>query len=305
MLYKLEYPYLIFTIEKETTIINFLFQFRLSKKTIHLMKQNKEVLLNNTYHSFETIMHAGDTLKVKSYEKDDGMYPPVKGLLDVVYEDDFILVVNKQSHINVYPDNQNKTDSLSNLVSYYYQSKNLDLPVRYIHRLDYDTTGLVLFVKCHLIQSLLDYSLSIKEIKRSYLTIVEGHIDQGKSKLIKAPVSIDRHHQSKMRVGRNGKDAKTYVKCLSSNEMYSLIECELLTGRKHQIRVHLSYIGHPILGDNLYGHKSTLINRQALHAYKLVFYHPILEKEITITCDLPEDMKKCMSNKDLIRGISI
>ena len=189
--------------------------------------------------------------------------------------------MNKPIGIAVYPDDPHKTDSLSNRVSAYYMTQGYDIPVRYIHRLDNDTSGLVVFCKCHLIQAYLDHALSIKEIQREYLAYVEGHIKKGKEYKIEQNLGKDRHSPSKMRVHFIGIPAVTYYQCLENKEDHALVRCRLETGRKHQIRVHMASIGHPILGDSLYNEGSDY-PRLALHAAYIKFEEPITHLEINL-----------------------
>lgn len=298
MKYKVHYPYITFIIQSPISIEDFFEQFHLSKKTIHLFKQNKEYTVNNRFVSSSTILLKGDHFTIKAFQEDDGMYPPNYQDIDIIYEDDFILVVNKPPFINVFPDDQTKTDSLANRVSGYYQKQGYNIPVRYIHRLDYETSGLTLFCKCSFIQPLLDYQLSIKQIKRKYLAIVNGDIHDHKIHSIHKSIAKDRHHNQRMRISQTGKDAYTSYQCISSKNGLSLIECTLKTGRKHQIRVHMSSIGHPLLGDKLYGKESTLIQRQALHAHLLEFIHPITNEKMTLMCHPPIDMQTIIHNID-------
>lgn len=292
MKYKVHYPYITFYIQKTISIDDFLHQFHLSKKTIHLYKQNKEYSVNNRFVSSSTILIKGDQLTIKAFQEDNGMYPPCYKDIDIVYEDEFILVVNKPPFIHVYPDHQSKTDSLSNRVSAYYQQQGYNIPVKYIHRLDYETSGLILYCKCALIQPLLDYQLSIKDIQRHYLAIVDHNMTDYQKHTIHKNIARDRHHQQRMRVATTGKEASTTYQCLASKNNLSLIQCILHTGRKHQIRVHMASIGYPLLGDQLYHQKSKLIDRQALHAYYLEFIHPITNEKMTLKCHPPQDMLK-------------
>ena len=252
----------------------------LSRKTIHLLKQNKDYKVNHVF-SMNPILHTNDVLDVLAYEHDDGTYAPDFQDIDIVYEDDLILVVNKPIGIAVYPDDPHKTDSLSNRVSAYYMTQGYDIPVRYIHRLDNDTSGLVVFCKCHLIQAYLDHALSIKEIQREYLAYVEGNIKEGKEYKIEQNLGKDRHSPSKMRVHSKGIPAVTYYQCLENKEDHALVRCRLETGRKHQIRVHMASIGHPILGDPLYNEGSDY-PRLALHAAYIKFEEPITHLEINL-----------------------
>ncbi|MCD7808496.1 MAG: RluA family pseudouridine synthase [Erysipelotrichaceae bacterium] len=299
MQYKVHYPYLTLVIDKPQSIEDLFKEFHLSKKTIHLLKQNKDYTLNNRYVSASSIMLKGDKLTLLAYQKDDGMYAPLYKDLDIIYEDDFLLIVNKPAFINVFPSSKDEVNSLSNIVSAYYQQCGLDIPVRFIHRLDYETSGLVIYCKCRFIQPLLDYQLSMKEIKRNYLAIVEGTLNDYKEHMIHQSIGRDRHHNQRMVISSSGKDAITYYQCISFHNGLSLLNCRLESGRKHQIRVHLASVGLPILGDELYGKPSTLINRQALHAYQLQLIHPITKEKMTIVSPLPQDMQKIIDDSTL------
>lgn len=289
---------LILSIDKEyaNRPISDLFQdLHFSRKTIHLLKQNKAYTLNHHYEKEDTLMHQGDVLALNAYAHDDGMYLPVQGPLDVVYEDEILLIVNKPAYLPMFPDDQSKTRSLSHLVSGYYHDKGEDLPVRFIHRLDNDTSGLVIFCKCALLQPMLDYMLSIKAIHRYYLAYVSGTFPDTKEHKIDKPLAKDRHDSKRMRVASKGMEAITYYQLIENQGDHALISCRLETGRKHQIRVHLSAIGHPLLGDPLYNKHPGKLQRQALHAYLLEFEHPLTHELLHLTCDAPKELKKGLS----------
>lgn len=291
MKYIIKGSYITFTIDdtfKDLSINEFFQYFHLSKKTIHLLKQNKEYTLNKHYVSSQTILNKNDKLTIKAFQKDDYMYSPTPSSIEIIYEDEFLLIVNKPAFLPIYPDHQDKQNSLNHYVSYYYHQMGYDLPIRPIHRLDNDTTGLVIYCKCQLIQSLLDAQLSKKQIKRYYKAIVEGNISD-KKHTIQTFIANDRHHNSKMRVSKSGKEAITHYRLIKNYNNLALIECELETGRKHQIRVHMAYINHPLIGDKLYNRPSRYINRQALHAYCIEMVHPITLKKLHIECSLPDD----------------
>lgn len=272
------------------TIKEFFDDLSLSRKTIHLLRQNKEYTINHQYKSYDEILHKGDVLDILAYDHDDHMYRPLYEDINIVYEDELILVVNKPPFLPVYPDRKDKTDSLSNMVSGYYHSIGEDIPVRFIHRLDVETSGLVMFVKCLLIQSLLDLQLSKKEIERKYLAVVENKLERQEGR-ITGKIGRDRH-SNKMRISKTGKPAFTEYEVLKTIGNRTLVECALKTGRTHQIRVHMASIGHPLVGDTLYGRASKDIKRQALHAYLLTFTHPLTKEVITLEAELPEDMKQ-------------
>ena len=217
---------------------------------------------------------------------------PIQLPLEICYEDDYLLIVNKPAGQLVHPTTKERQTTLANAILYYYKQNNLQLMYHPVHRLDKNTSGLVLIAKMPQIQHLLSTG-STKLFKRTYKTIVTGKpADSG---LINAPIGRKPTSIIERMVTASGQIARTHYKLLQTNGTYSLLEVELETGRTHQIRVHLAYIGHSILGDDLYGGSLDLIDHQALHASKLVFIHPVTHKNITIICDLPIDMQRIIS----------
>lgn len=293
MKYKKRDEFLVLSIDEKhqnISILDLFQQFHLSKKTIHLLRQNKAYYLNEQFVPVTTILHLNDQLSIKAY--DLGIdYLPQYYNLQIIYEDDILCIVNKPAATIIHPENKQGKNTLCNYVAYYYKHTQQNYPVRFLHRLDKDTTGLVMFCKCSLLQPCFDMMISEKRIKKTYLAWIKGHMNQ-KSLTINQPIGNDRHHQQKMIISRSGKYAMTHIQQLKVKKDYSLVECQIETGRKHQIRVHLNSINHPIIGDELYGNKSSYINRMALHAYRLQFIHPLTNKKMDIICDIPDDMKK-------------
>ena len=218
---------------------------------------------------------------------------PIQLPLDICYEDDYLLIVNKPAGQLVHPTTKERQTTLANAILYYYKQNNLQLMYHPVHRLDKNTSGLVLIAKMPQIQHLLSTG-NTKLFKRTYQAIVTGSpaSDAG---LINAPIGRKPTSIIERMVIASGQIARTRYKTLQTNGTYSLLEIELETGRTHQIRVHLAYIGHSILGDDLYGGSLNLIDHQALHACKLIFIHPVTHENITITCDIPLDMKRIVS----------
>lgn len=298
MKYQVHDPYLTLFIDRPLSIDELFQQFHLSKKTIHLLKQNKDYQVRHHYVPSSTLLKKGDRITIKAFQSDDHMYPPIFEPLDVIYEDEFLLIVNKPPFLNVFPSHRSDIRTLAHLVSGYYHQQGYSLPVRFIHRLDYETSGLVIFVKCAFVQPLLDYQLSIKDIHRDYLAIVSGTLPHHQWRTIRQPIAHDRHHNQRMIIHQNGKSACTHYRCLAANSSLSLLKCSLESGRKHQIRVHLSSIHHPIIGDKLYQGDLSQINHQALHAWRLRFIHPITKEKMTVTCQPPSDMQKIIQKID-------
>jgi 23S rRNA pseudouridine1911/1915/1917 synthase len=216
---------------------------------------------------------------------------PVQIKLNIVYEDEYLLIINKPPFIPVHPSCNHYENSLSNGVKYYFNSINLKRKIRPVNRLDKDTSGLAIFAKHEYIQESLIKQMKSNAFKKEYIAILTGNLTE-KSGTIDAPIARKNGSIMEREISKNGEFAISHFELIKNFENYSLVKYTLGTGRTHQLRVHSKYIDHPILGDTLYGEKSTLINRQALHAYKISFIHPITKKALDIEIELPNDMKK-------------
>jgi 23S rRNA pseudouridine1911/1915/1917 synthase len=249
------------------------------KKLLHQWRMNKSILLNGEVIRFETLFSNGDTLSLPIYESEENDIPPFECNLTVHYEDDDILIVEKPNGMNTHPDSPEQKDTLLNAVSHYFNVKKIVSKPRHIHRLDRDTTGLVLFGKNAYIASQLDRLLEMKKIKRSYVALVEGLVKKD-NESIRSSIARDRH-TNRMRVSTTGQTAVTHLEVLERfpNKQQTLVTCNLETGRTHQIRVHLSSIGHPLVGDQLYGGKP-IEKGQMLHAYQIELVHPLSGRKI-------------------------
>lgn len=213
---------------------------------------------------------------------------PQEGSLEILYEDDYLLAVNKPKDMVVHPCAYHLENTLSNYIKFYL---NNNKKIRPINRLDKDTTGIVLFAKNEYIQE----CFKNLDVSKEYIAIACGILDEKEGTLnfpiARKPESIIEREVNFV----EGQEAITCYKVIDEIKknglVFSILNVLLKTGRTHQIRVHFSYINHPLLGDSLYGIASDLIDRQALHAYRIKFNHPILNKEIEIIAKLPEDMK--------------
>ena len=272
------------------TIQDFFDMYIPSKKIQHLLIQNKNILLDSNPVKRETDI-VGITLSINLYPEIYN-YSKCDLKLDVVYEDEIVLVVNKPKGILVHSDG-NEEITLTKIVESYYAEKNY-ISALPIHRLDKETSGLVVYSKSIVFQPLLDKMLSEKQIRRNYLAFVQGVMEKNKSLTIDSPIGKDRHNSNKRIIFKGGQSALTKVKCLaySKKNNYSILRCTLDTGRTHQIRVHLSSIGYPILNDELYGRYSNLCIRMGLFADEIEMYHPLIEDNINIEADLPNDLAK-------------
>lgn len=255
------------------------------KKQIHQLRMEKGVLVNGDQAIWSKPLFLGDIIQIKFFSDEEFGVAPSYIDIDILFEDDHLLVVNKPSGLDTHPNEPGQTNTLANAVAFYLQSKGEFRKVIHIHRLDKDTTGAVLFAKHAFVGAILDRMLEERKIQRTYLALANGLIKK-KRGTINEPIGRDRHHPTKRRVSPTGQKAITHYQVLKifPKTNCSLIQCSLETGRTHQIRVHLSSIGFPLVGDSLYGEKKAF-SRQALHAAKLAFIHPItLEK---VECHAP------------------
>lgn len=208
--------------------------------------------------------------------------------LNIIYEDQDILAVNKTDGLVVHPIKNYPNKTLINGIMYYL--KATELRPRLINRLDKDTSGLVLFSKNLYAHNHIQKQLKYREIKKTYLALVEGHLEK-KIATINAPITRVDEKSIRRKVSSEGQEAITKYEVLEEFSDYSLLRIYPITGRTHQIRVHMNFLGHPLLGDELYGKKSYLIGRQALHAESIEMKMPWLEENKKIIAPLPFDMK--------------
>lgn len=288
---------IIYTVKENNKTIKQILRENLfiSDKLLSFLKKNSLILCNNQkIINLNFLSKPNDIIKVDlNFEEDNSNIVPTKMDLNIIYEDEALLILNKPAGIPVHPSMLHYTNSLSNGVRYYFDSINLKKKIRPVNRLDRNTSGIVIFAKNQYIQECLIHQMQTKEFKKIYLAVVEGHLDKLEG-TIDAPIARKENSIIERCVNENGEKAVTHYKVLkqSFERNYDLIECLLETGRTHQIRVHFSYIGHPLIGDTLYGNDSKYINRQSLHAYKIEFIHPISHKLMQLTADVPDDMMK-------------
>ncbi len=215
---------------------------------------------------------------------------------EIVYQDKDIVVVNKPNDLVVHPSAGHLEDTLVNgLINVIDNLSDINGIIRpgIVHRIDKMTTGLLVVAKTNNAHKFLSEKIKNKEINRYYYALVHGTF-VSKTATIDAPIGRDMKNRKKMTVtGKNSKDAKTFITVIKTFKKASLIECELYTGRTHQIRVHLKYIGHPVIGDNEYGISAERNCKygQYLHAYKLKLTHPVTKKQMIFTTDLPKEFK--------------
>ena len=271
----------------EILINNFHFSTRLLNKLI----KNKLIYKNNFIADTRFLVNTNDLIIIDlGIKEDNSNIVPNEMDLNIIYEDDWLLVINKPAGIPVHPSILHYEDSLSNGVKYHFDKIGLNKKIRPVNRLDLNTSGIVVFAKCEYIQEELSRQMIDNTFEKIYLCLVNGILKE-KSGIINLPISRKDGSIIEREINDTGKASVTHYKVLKEFKNYSLVQCKLETGRTHQIRVHLKAIGHPLLGDTLYGSSSNLINRQALHSYKTSFIHPITKEPLTFIADIPKDFK--------------
>ena len=273
--------------------INFILknELNISSRLLYKLIKNQNIFLNNIPCDTRNSALLGDVITVNfDYEEDNSNIIPTKMDLDIVFEDDWLLVVNKPAGIAIHPSVLHYSDSLCNGIRFYFDKIGLKKKIRPVNRLDLNTSGLVVFAKCEYIQECLINQMKNNQFKKEYLAVCNGFFNE-KSGTINLPIARKENSIIERCISENGQTAITHYEVLKEFDNYSLVKCSLETGRTHQIRVHMSAIGHPLLGDSLYGSISDLINRQALHCYNLQFIHPVYNNDLNFFGDLPNDFK--------------
>lgn len=268
--------------------------FKISDRLLLKLKKNDKILLNSEITYMHHPVKGNDIIEVfLDLEEDNSNIVPTKMDLDIIYEDESYIVVNKPAGIPIHPSMEHYEDSLSNGIKYYFDEIGLKKKIRPINRLDRNTSGLVIFAKNEYIQERLIEQMKNNLFYKEYIAICKGKFKNTKG-IINASIARKENSIIERCVSENGDIAITEYEVLNYNSEgnYSVVKCILKTGRTHQIRVHMSYIGHPLLGDTLYGHESSKINRQALHSYKMSFVHPIKVHTVSYISSLPNDLDK-------------
>ena len=271
-------------------------QFLLSDRLITKLKKANKIYLNFLPTYTKKSVTVGDTVSVLiDFEEDNSNIVASNIPLNIIYEDDYLLVLNKPANIAIHPSILHFDNSLSNGVKFYFDKLGLKKKIRIVNRLDRNTSGIVILAKNEYIQECLIKQMKTNEFKKEYLAIAKG-ILESKSGTLNFPIARKEGSIIERTVSSDGDSAITHYDVVKEFNNLSLVHIVLETGRTHQIRVHFSHIGHPILGDTLYGSPSELINRQALHSYKLTFIHPVTKKVLSLEAPLPNDIENIINN---------
>lgn len=277
------------------TIGSFLEEREYSRAIVIELKKTKTgIRKNGEWATVREKLKGGDLLEIELVEEENSdQIMPVGHAFDILYEDEDILVINKPSNMPIHPSINHYEGTLANAVMHYYKEQGENHVFRCINRLDRDTTGVTIIAKHGLSSSILSKRMQERRLTRTYLALVEGKVPlEGK---IDLPIGRTEDSIIKRRVDEEkGERAITHYRRMDVLEVeeqeVSVVALTLETGRTHQIRVHMSHEGYPLLGDFLYNEKNQMLSRQALHAWQISFKHPISGQEMKFKAPLPKDM---------------
>ncbi len=267
----------------------------LSHSLVVQLKCLHKIRVNGSWARTNYRINAGDMVTIDLDFAEENKIIPERIPLDIVYEDEDFLVVNKPAGMSTHPSRMGGTRTLANAVTYYWQGVGRGTLFRPINRLDRDTSGLVLIGNSQFAHQGIFRQQKGCTIERQYISLVEGEMAKDNDR-IDQPIARPDEKKRRRTVDSAGQRAVTYYQVLERYAGHTLLRLRLETGRTHQIRVHLSFLGYPICGDLLYGCASALINRQALHADRLRFTHPRSGKEILLEAPLPVDFRKAIDH---------
>lgn len=275
----------------------------LSRTIIQKLIENGDILVNNEKKKLSYKVEIDDVITVQIPKVKEIDLKPQEIPIEVIYEDNDIIVVNKPKGLVVHPANGNPDGTLVNAIMAMCKESlsgiGGELRPGIVHRLDKDTSGLLIVAKNDRAHINMSNQIKNREVKKIYIALVRGIIGEDEA-TIDMPIGRSAKDRKKMAVVKNGKQAVTHFKVLKRYSKYTLLEIKIDTGRTHQIRVHMSEIGHPVIGDMVYsnGKNDFGIEGQMLHAKSLDFKHPITGKQMHLTAELPEYFKEVIENLD-------
>lgn len=270
--------------------------FKMSAALIIKLKQSGDgITVNGERRHVSYILRVGDEVRLVMRETASKNIEPIKTELDIVYEDEDLLIVNKPPHMPTHPSAGHHGDTLANGLAYYFHIKGEDRVFRAVNRLDKDTSGLMAVAKNKYAHARLCDEIADGKLRRKYAAIVCGDIAE--DGMVDAPIGRDEGSAIKRSVRAGGQEAVTNYGVLKRMGEYTLLELELETGRTHQIRVHMAHIGHPLAGDWLYGEENKeLIPRQMLHSCYLSLVQPVTGETLEFNSPLPQDMREFITS---------
>ena len=274
-----------------------------TRTRIQQLIKDRNITVNGKPTKSSYKIEENDEIAIEVPEVETTEIKPENIKIDIVYEDSDIAVINKQAGLVVHPAHGHYSGTLVNALLYHIKDLsgiNGEIRPGIVHRLDKDTSGLIVIAKNDKVHTALTEMFQEKKIRKTYLAILKGKLNKSEGKIV-TQIGRDKNDRKKMTVIDDitkGKNAITNYRVISQNNLFTLVKVNIETGRTHQIRVHMRYLGYPILGDSVYGRKDNE-KRQMLHAYKLEFIHPITGHPMEFTGEIPKDFQKALKKSDL------
>ena len=289
-LFKESHNLIVFNCDVEKISLDeFLFANDISGRLFRKLYKNKHIYLNGKFVRKSTEINKGDMVTIYMEDEQNNI-DPEKMDLNIVYEDHDLLIVNKEADIVVHPTKSHQEGTLSNGISYHFKESGINKKIRFVNRLDMDTTGILIVAKNPFAHQQVAIQLEENTVVKKYYALVEGVVAKDED-IIDLPIGREEERSVKKIVTENGQEALTSYRVKERFKDTTLLDIRIFTGRSHQIRVHMDHIGHPIIGDTLYNKASPYIKRQALHSYYLKINHPRTHNEVEFIASLPKDMK--------------
>lgn len=284
-----------YVVEKPSVLMDFLINdMERPRKKAKQLLTNEAVLVNNvTATKYNRLLVKGDIVSLKGFNASN-----IDPRVEIIYEDKDIVVVNKPSGMLTISTENEKERTLYHIVSEYIKVTNKSARIFIIHRLDKETSGIIMFAKNENVKALYQNSWDSLVTYRGYVALVEGYVEKETGNIVQYLIESEDGFKVYYTKKDLGKKAITLYKVISRNDKYSLLDVEIQTGRKNQIRVAMQYIDHPVVGDYKYGSKDKIIKRLGLHAHKLIITNPISKKEMTFEAKVPKEFYKVSKNKN-------
>ncbi len=272
------------------TLEEFIYSNNISNRLFRKLYRDKSILVNGIFQRKDTVLQLGDIVSLILKEEDEDI--PIEPVpIDIIYEDMDLLILNKPPFVVVHPTKSHQQNTLSNGIAYYYHNKGIKRKIRFVNRLDMNTSGILIVAKSSFAHQQVALQFEQNQVEKRYMAVVAGIIEEDEN-IIDLPIGKEKEDSIKRIVTEKGKEAITRYKVIERYRNATLLDIQLITGRSHQIRVHLNHIGHPIIGDTLYYEPSEYIDRQALHSYYLKLRLLRSKELMEFKAGLPWDIKK-------------